>query len=334
MVWSIACSNSKLDYVGATIEADCISEVWLEEPESGGVAAYGSTVASYTTANHELDRELFDAVYDEGITTHAQAIADAEAEMTLDSPTYGAKNSWRYLLLGDPEMTVRRGYPEIAIDPPGGFDPGPGLIDIYVEDLFGDPVEQALVALWKPGPGGGDDVFANKYTDANGLAQIVIDATIAGVLQVTARDCDGNEAVAQVPVGCGPVSYGDGLGAANVFEVQHVSGLAPGDSVVYAVDETGYVVEPGTPVIFVFSAGQAQFPLFGGTGLIDPAKIVQVQADPFGPDIVAQTSIAIPPVKGLEGKTMFVQAFHPSSLHPGGFAMSNGSALTFCPIGG
>ena len=37
-------------------------------------AHYGATVDSWTTQNHELDRQMFKAVYDLGLTTHAQAI--------------------------------------------------------------------------------------------------------------------------------------------------------------------------------------------------------------------------------------------------------------------
>lgn len=333
VVWSISCTNSMLDYVGSTTDADCISETWMEEAESGAVAAYGSTVVSYTTANHELDKQLFDAVYDEELTTHAVAIADAEAEMTTFSPTSGARNSWRYLLLGDPEMTVRRDYTPVRIDPPGGgpIPNGPFDLDILFEDEFGNPIEEGLVSAWKSAPGGLDDVFINDYTDSSGLATLALDAKFEGLLHLVARDCVGNQAKLDLPVGCGPIAFGENLGGPNNLLLEHAEGLQPGDTVRTAISG-GFA--PGTPVLIAYATGQSQVPLLGGTVLIDPSKILQFQTTFAGPDGIAEGAIAVPPVPSIGSVSLFMQAFSPSGNEPGGWTLSNGLELSFCPIQG
>ena len=198
VVWSFACNNAELGV------EDCIGEAWLEETEGGAVAHYGATEPSYTVQNHELDRAMFAAVWDDGLVTHAHAIEAAERRM---ADVEGSDNAWMYLLLGDPDLKIRRSAPpawNLVIPemlPVCGSGPCELTVEAY--DEFGRPLEQVLVSAWKPAPAGakaGDEVFANRYTGTDGRATLAIEPATEGALALTVRDLDGNAFVYDIPV--------------------------------------------------------------------------------------------------------------------------------------
>jgi hypothetical protein len=216
VVWSLSCSNSSL------LQEDSIAEAWMSSVTSGGVAHYGATEPSYTIANHVLDWRLFEAVYDRGLTTHAPALAWAEAKM---AEAAGSDNAWMYLLLGDPDMQIRRvgllqetpwlvSTNDIVTCPGGDCS-----FEVIVRDLSGVPLPDVLVGAWKPLAGAltGDasDVHANRYTDASGVAAIPASPSTEGWLYFTVQDDVGNAsfdsvyvstAVSTPEVGDGPAS--------------------------------------------------------------------------------------------------------------------------------
>lgn len=193
VVWAFNCWNNNL--IGASDTVDSLGETWLEDPNSGAVAHYGSAEISSTKENHELDRRMFEAIFDKGITRHGQAIAWAEAKMKEAQP---GLNSWMYLLLGDPSMRIRREDPvsmllplpesvETCVGPSCGFD-------IAVTDEQGSPLPGVLVSVFQDGPSGGPDGFqANAYTGSNGNAHFdSAPMDIVGDLTVVASDGIGN----------------------------------------------------------------------------------------------------------------------------------------------
>jgi hypothetical protein len=213
VVWSFACTNQDLT-VG-----DCIGEQWMERSDFGAVSHYGATVASYTDQNHELDRRMFRGVYHLGLTTQSHAIWYAELYMNVE---VGPENAWMYLLLGDPDMQIRRRAPlNLAVDAPlqvGTCTEPPCGVNITVLDYQGQPVPGALVAIFKPnesGAGemallGGEEVFDNRYTDANGEATIPASPTTPGQIQYSVQDEAGNVAVGTIEVTTGSVAVDRG----------------------------------------------------------------------------------------------------------------------------
>lgn len=188
IVWSFACTNTALG------NEDSISEVWMEQAGTGAVSYYGATVASYTSQNHVLDEWMFKAVYDEGLVTQSHAIERAEAQMAALS---GSSNAWMYLLLGDPDLQIRRRNPiglEILIAREIETCFGPGcFLEIRVLDDKGLPVPDALVGLWKPGFGDlPEEVFVNRYTDNEGRAELPAAPASAGKLFYAVEDGQGN----------------------------------------------------------------------------------------------------------------------------------------------
>lgn len=80
----------------------------MEKADGDAVRDYGATVPSGTTQNHELDRRIFKGVYDLDLVTQSHAIEYAEAQMDV---VVGSGNAWLHLLLGTPDMQIRRHNP-------------------------------------------------------------------------------------------------------------------------------------------------------------------------------------------------------------------------------
>ena len=194
VLWAFACSNAALDV------EDSIAEIWMKSTSSRAVSYYGATVPSYTDQNHELDRQMFKAVYDLGLTTQSHAIQYAEDQMGL---IVGSSNAWMYLLLGDPDMQIRRRNDlTMRVTPPDYAFPckGPNCwFNIGVTDKFGNPLPGVRVAVWKGGKLG-DEVWTNRYTDKSGIASLLINAETPGTLYYSVKDDLGNTAVGKIPV--------------------------------------------------------------------------------------------------------------------------------------
>lgn len=187
VVWSFACTNSRL------ASNDSIAEVWMALPEHGAVSYYGATVASYTSQNHVLDEWMFKAVYDEGFVTQSHAIQRAEAQMAA---IQGSANAWMYLLLGDPDMQIRRRNPRsivvVGLDRLTACTNFPCRLDLEIRYADGDPVPDAHVGLWKAAAQGGDEVFVNRYADGEGRVTLEASPATAGSLYFAVEDDAGN----------------------------------------------------------------------------------------------------------------------------------------------
>ena len=180
VVWSFACTNAHLDY------EDCIGEEWMET-ENGAVSHYGASVPSYTEPNHELDRAMFRAVYDYGLTKQSHAIETAETEMV---DAHYPDNAWMYNLLGDPDMDIRSDealpwtleFPE-NVDPTCPSCP----YTFSVLDESGQPVRNVLVSLFQST----NDFQTNRYTDASGTATLGLSGVVEGTVRVVFRSLGG-----------------------------------------------------------------------------------------------------------------------------------------------
>lgn len=104
IVYSIACQNGRI-----RVE-DCIGERWMKRANGGAVAHFGASANSFTYENHERTKGIFRAIYETGHTRLGPMLARAEQ---ISYTTYGGGSLWEsntfaYILLGDPEMTIRR----------------------------------------------------------------------------------------------------------------------------------------------------------------------------------------------------------------------------------
>ena len=144
------------------------------------------------------------AVYDEGLITQSHAIQRAESQMASLS---GSGNAWMYLLLGDPDLQIRRENPRnIRIEGLGEILEcrPPCFIELQVFEEKINPIKEALVGFWKPGPmlpiQKKDEVFVNSYADKNGRVKVDISPQTSGTLYYAVEDGRGNAILGSVKV--------------------------------------------------------------------------------------------------------------------------------------
>ncbi|MBK1832504.1 C25 family cysteine peptidase [Roseibacillus ishigakijimensis] len=102
--YSIACQNNRIG------QSDCLGEEFMSLEDAGAVAFWSASVNSYTSENHERAKGVFRAIFENGFNRLGPALAEAER---LSSLNYGIDGCWDnntfcYLLLGDPELTIRK----------------------------------------------------------------------------------------------------------------------------------------------------------------------------------------------------------------------------------
>jgi len=104
IVYSIACQNGRIR------NNDAVSELWMNWTNGGAVAHWGASVNSYTGENHERSKGIFRALYESGFTRLAPALAEAEriSHVSTGGGSSWDNNTFCYLLLGDPELTIRK----------------------------------------------------------------------------------------------------------------------------------------------------------------------------------------------------------------------------------
>ena len=178
-----------------------------------------------TPGNDIIDKALFKAVHDDDAPDQAWAIERAEAACSMgSSPDI---NPWMYLLLGDPQMRIRRenvgsgpaqlttwndgsdGATVIAQGGPAAPTAGQMRGLQLLPDLPGrdtrtsaswalgeSPVPGIKVAVWKGIPPAPDatssdessELLDNRYTDAAGWARIPTPPLSVGMIHYTATD--------------------------------------------------------------------------------------------------------------------------------------------------
>ena len=229
VIWSLAC------YTGLITTTNCFGEDWMRQDADGAVAFYGATGESWIWDNGIMAQRLFDAVFNQGITTHGIAIAFTEFATYL--ATGELDNPIEYLLLGDPEMHIRRanvsGSPPYIIQIPPFVVAGPVRpVDPHVRLPNGRPAVGVKVALWKKAAPGAatrstvtaaDEVLDNRYTDSNGDAHFDLTGLTPGTLFVTVVDEDANVLADSIAVTDGSASVDPSAGPARLRVAESVA---------------------------------------------------------------------------------------------------------------
>jgi hypothetical protein len=221
LVWSIACES------GAVQVSDCFGESWTDRYGLGALGYYGATAVAHAYPSIDLNQNLFFAVFTQDIRVQGFTYFDAEYRMENYDKDPG--DSWKYLLLGDPEMTIRITDPV----PPNVSAPwveraacgteGCPEIRMLVTNASGAPAVGVRVSVWQPGAGvlagparagaarvASAGVQDNRYTDATGLAAIPAPTLADGMLHYSAVDDAGNAVRDSVLISNGEVT---GVGA-------------------------------------------------------------------------------------------------------------------------
>jgi hypothetical protein len=176
IVYAINCLNSRIN------RSDCIAERWMSLADAGAVAHFGATVTSYTSENHERTKGIFKAIYERGHTRLGPMLAAAEA---ISHAATGGGASWDsntfcYMLLGDPEMEIRRkAVPKIIGPLTGVLVPLGKLLKVRVVDEKGNGQPGAFVNLI-----GSDGRRFNGFANTDGEVEFPIDPSLVARLDL------------------------------------------------------------------------------------------------------------------------------------------------------
>jgi peptidase C25-like protein len=209
VVWSIACSTGDLT------DLTCLGAAFMRNTGGGAVAFYGAVDPIYGLTSQVLNETLFQSVYGKGITRHGLAIALAEHAVIVADSLFGFDMMIKFVLLGDPEMEIKRHNPDgvwLPLDifaPATLFTPCPGAdccpscpaptVDIQVTEASGLPKSGVKVGVWKPAAGG-DELLDNRYTGSDGWVHIPAPMVTPGQLYYGWDDGDGRSGLDSIEV--------------------------------------------------------------------------------------------------------------------------------------
>ncbi len=178
VVWNICCNNGEVDS-----GSECLAEAWQNagaSGEGGAVANLAATRPSYTIANHEFDKMLYRAPFDEGITRLGPVVDRSKMYMIFMEGDYGIDNAFMYITFGDPAMDITTMDPvtldvdHLPTTPIGGSD-----YEVNVS-YNSSPIEGALVCIYKSG-----EAYEVGTTDSLGNVTLPALLTSGGTMMLT-----------------------------------------------------------------------------------------------------------------------------------------------------
>ena len=210
VVWSIACDTGDLRVAGN------LASGFMKNTNGGGVAFYGAVDPTFSAVTQVLEDTLFQAVYGRGVTRQGLAISLAEHAAVAADSIWGGDAVMKYVLYGDPEMSIKRHNPGgiwAPIDllaPISVVGPCPGVdccpscpaptVDIETRSAAGAPIPGVKVGIWKPTTAGTDEVLDNRYSGPDGWVHIPAPGMTEGTLYVGYDDGDGRSGLDSIAV--------------------------------------------------------------------------------------------------------------------------------------
>ncbi|MCD6180817.1 MAG: hypothetical protein J7K89_00355, partial [Candidatus Cloacimonetes bacterium] len=178
VLFDVCCDN--MDIVAHP--GDCLCESFMKH-DAGAVAINGAIIPSYTIPNHDYDKEMYKAVFDEGIHNIGYVSNFANVTVLNVHGTIGRSNVRTYLWLGDSSLEPWTLQPQT-------------LTVSHDAQLFLGFTQFAVNVLGPDGPVGDarvcvsnadDTIYAVAFTDAAGIAQVQFDSpvTVPGDVTVT-----------------------------------------------------------------------------------------------------------------------------------------------------
>jgi len=164
VLFDVCCDN--MDIVAHA--GDCLCESFMKSPVAS-VAINGAIIPSYTIPNHDYDKEMYKAVFEEGIYNIGYVTNYANITVVNNHGTIGRSNVRTYLWLGDASVEPWTLQPQdLIVDHLPTLFLGTDEFTIEVSNGSG-PVEGARVCLTN------DDLslYALGFTDASG--EVVLD---------------------------------------------------------------------------------------------------------------------------------------------------------------
>ncbi len=186
VVTSITCWNGNFGQI------TCFGEAWVRYGSpiapKGGVAFFGASATTTSSRwNNCLDYGIYWGLFEENIYNLGPALYRGKMEVYVNFPldtTWEHGSSFyfhTYNLLGDPSLDVWTGIPDtFQVSYDNAMPVGTNTMDVHVQNSSSQPVEDALVSLYKDG-----EVKEVAFTDASGYADFEFLAATSGSLFVT-----------------------------------------------------------------------------------------------------------------------------------------------------
>jgi hypothetical protein len=186
-VFNIACLNGRFQDAG-----DCLAESWQIATHgcSGNLAANNP---SYTEANHTYIKEIYKALYDQGIWGITAAVNAATVVTISSFGTYGQTNAKMYMWFGDPAMEIwsfdAAGEPGLLnILGPSVLNPGTQTVTLTVVNGSSQPVQGASVTFTDGTEGvtAAQTFYQEALTNASGQVSFNVTIPTTGVIHAGA----------------------------------------------------------------------------------------------------------------------------------------------------
>jgi hypothetical protein len=167
--FDVCCDNMDIVAYNGT----CLCESFMKSPV-GSVAVNGAIIPSYTIPNHDYDKEMYKAVFQEGITNIGYVTNFANLTVLNVHGNIGRSNVRTYLWLGDASLEAWTLQPmDLTVTHDEQIFLGTAEFNVNVIGANG-PVENAMVCVSNED----GSVYAVAYTDAAGLAMVTFDEPI------------------------------------------------------------------------------------------------------------------------------------------------------------
>jgi hypothetical protein len=169
VLFDVCCSNMEI----VSYNGNCLAESFMKSPVAA-VAINAAIEPSYTIPNHDYDKEMYKAIFDQGVNNIGYITNYANVFVVNYHGAIGASNVRTYLWLGDSSIepwTLQ--IEDLTVTHDGQLFLGVSTFDVSVMGS-GSPIENARVCV------SNDDgsIYAYGFTDAAGNVQVQFDAPI------------------------------------------------------------------------------------------------------------------------------------------------------------
>jgi len=280
--FDVCCDN--MDIVG--YNGECLCESFMKHP-SGSVAVNGAIIPSYTIPNHDYDKEMYKAVFEEDITNIGYVTNFANITVLNVHGSIGMSNVRTYLWLGDASIEPWTMQPmNLAVSHDEQIFLGMSEFSANVSGPNG-AVENAMVCVSNED----GSVYAVAYTDAAGLASITFDEPVQtpgnATVTVTRHNFMPYQALIPVIPQEGPYVVKES------YIINDASGgngngmMDYGESILFTLSVKNVGIETAEDVVVTLTTSDEYVTITDGEenyGDVEPDEIVSV-ADGFAFDV-------------------------------------------------
>lgn len=272
--FDVCCDN--MDIVAHA--GDCLCESFMKS-DVASVAANSAIIPSYTIPNHDYDKEMYKALFNEGIYNIGYITNYANITVLNVHGNLGRSNVRTYLWLGDASIepwTLTPANLTVSHDPQIFL----GLSNFSVTVLgTGGAIENAMVCV------SNDDqtVYGVAFTDASGYAEVVFDGPVqspgTATVTVTAHNHLPYQSTVQIIPQSGPYVIKDSY-SINDASGGNGNGLMDyGEAILLSLGVKNVGIAQATNVIVTLSTTDLYITFTDNTepyGSVDPDEVVLI----------------------------------------------------------